>query len=325
MLGVLKTGSAYIALDPAYPTERLRYILRDSQATVIVANSQTAEFAQSLAGEAVDVLDVDRVGEGDRTPQPLPPVAPDALAYLLYTSGSTGQPKGVMQNHRNVLHFIRVYTNNLHITPADRLTLLSSYSFDAAVMDIFGALLNGATLYPIDVKQEGLSHLHRYLVKEKITVYHSTPTLYRYLIETEENAGSPQTESATFPEARLVVLGGEAVSKRDVDAYRRHFPVEAVFVNGLGPSESTVTLQQFITHDTPVHLSNVPVGLPVEDTEILLLNEAGEETQLYGEIAIRSAHVALGYWQQPELTAAAFLADKQNSLRRAYETTDKTI
>ena len=84
----------------------------------------------------------------------MPTVEPDRLAYILYTSGSTGQPKGVMQNHRNVLHYIRVYTNNLHLNADDRLTLLSSYCFDASVMDIYGALLNGATLYPIDIKEE---------------------------------------------------------------------------------------------------------------------------------------------------------------------------
>jgi len=112
----------------------------------------------------------------------LPVVDPDRLAYILYTSGSTGQPKGVTQNHRNVLHYIRVYTNNLHLNAADRLTLFSSYCFDASVMDIYGALLNGATLYPIDIKQEGLAGLSQRLIDEGITVYHSTPTVYRYFV-----------------------------------------------------------------------------------------------------------------------------------------------
>ncbi|MEO0769803.1 MAG: condensation domain-containing protein, partial [Cyanobacteria bacterium J06649_4] len=206
----------------------------------------------------------------------------------------------------------RVYTNNLHITPEDRLTLLSSYSFDAAVMDIFGALLNGATLYPIDVKQEGLPYLSNYLNQEKITIYHSTPTLYRYLlasVEDEWASADLEIKTVTFPNARLVVLGGEAVKRQDVDSYRKHFSESSIFINGLGPSESTVTLQQFIAHTTPVHLSNVSVGRPVEETKVLLLNEAGENAQLYGEIAIRSEYVALGYWRRPELTKKAFLAD----------------
>ena len=126
----------------------------------------------------INIDDEEQVGETVS----LPEVEPDRLAYILYTSGSTGQPKGVMQNHRNVLHYIRNYTNNLHLNADDRLTLLSSYCFDASVMDIYGALLNGATLYPIDIKQEGLAGLSQRLIDEEITVYHSTPTVYRYFV-----------------------------------------------------------------------------------------------------------------------------------------------
>src|SRR5258708_22440762 len=124
-------------------------------------------------------------------------IQPDRLAYILYTSGSTGQPKGVMQNHRNVLHYIGAYTNNLHLSAGDRLTLLSSYCFDASVMDIYGALLNGATLYPIDIKQEGLAGLSHRLIDEEITVYHSTPTVYRYFINTVAQTSVCDSEVST--------------------------------------------------------------------------------------------------------------------------------
>ncbi|MEO1619801.1 MAG: condensation domain-containing protein, partial [Cyanobacteria bacterium J06632_3] len=255
----------------------------------------------------ISLLDIDQLGIGQASvdQQPvasttLPAIAPDSLAYILYTSGSTGEPKGVMQSHRNLLHFIRVYTNNLHIRPQDRLTLLSSYSFDAAIMDIFAALLNGATLYPIAVRDIGLEQLAHWLTQEQMTIYHSTPTLYRYF--TDEIAA----HNADLHTIRLVVLGGEAVTKQDVERYRQHFSKQAVFVNGFGPSESTVTLQQFITAETPIFLDNVPVGYPVPDTEIYLLNEAGEDSQLYGEIAICSEHVALGYWQRADINQTAF-------------------
>src|SRR5258708_14901240 len=124
-------------------------------------------------------------------------VEPDRLAYILYTSGSTGRPKGVMQNHRNVLHYIRAYTNNLHLNRNDRLTLLSSYCFDASVMDIYGALLNGATLYPVDIKQEGLAGLSQRLIDEEITVYHSTPTVYRYFVSTVAQTSVCNNEVST--------------------------------------------------------------------------------------------------------------------------------
>jgi len=213
------------------------------------------------------LINIDEVNSLEATVN-LPVVEPDRLAYILYTSGSTGRPKGVMQNgstgrpkgvmqnHRNVLHYIRAYTNNLHLNRNDRLTLLSSYCFDASVMDIYGALLNGATLYPVDIKQEGLAGLSQRLIDEEITVYHSTPTVYRYFINTaaqrlrdnEVSTGSSSDrvapyETKEYPDLRLVVLGGENVTRTDVELYQKHFSDECLFVNGLGPTEA-VSLRQ---------------------------------------------------------------------------------
>src|SRR6267378_4304212 len=132
-----------------------------------------------------------------------------------------------MQNHRNVLHYIRAYTNNLHLNADDRLTLLSSYCFDASVMDIYGALLNGATLYPLDIKHEGLAGLSKRLIDEEITVYHSTPTVYRYFVNSVAQTSVCDSRALNagtdFPHLRLVVLGGEKVNSTDAELYQRHF------------------------------------------------------------------------------------------------------
>jgi non-ribosomal peptide synthetase component F len=154
VLGVLKAGKTYVPLDPEYPQERLEYMLRDSGAEVVVTNSRNLSLAERIGDGRVKLINSDEIGE-EGAENPGVEVPQERVAYILYTSGSTGQPKGVMQNHRNVLHFMRVYTNSLHISAEDRLTLFSSYSFDAAVMDIFGALLNGAGLYPVNMKEEG--------------------------------------------------------------------------------------------------------------------------------------------------------------------------
>jgi amino acid adenylation domain-containing protein len=242
---------------------------------------------------------------------------PETTAYILYTSGSTGQPKGVVQNHGNLLHHIRTYTNSLHISQDDRLTLLSSYSFDAAVMDIFGALLNGATVCLFNVREEGLDRLAAWLVRQEITIYHSTPTVYRCLV-------SSLTGQEQFPRIRMVVLGGEDVCRRDVDLYRRYFSDHCLLVNGLGPTESTLALQHVMNAQSVIVGNRVPVGFPVEDTEVSLLNGAGEEVAVYaiGEIQICSAHLATGYWQQPELTDAAFRPAAGDGKRRTYRTGD---
>ena len=319
IFGVLKAGKSYVPLDAAHPKARLSYILEDCQAGAILTNTGNLAFAKTLSNGTVELINVDEIAAGTPTSNPNLPISPETLAYILYTSGSTGQPKGVMQNHRNVLHHIGNYTNRLHLDASDRLTLISSYSFDAAVMDIFGALLNGASLYPMNIKDETPSALSDWIAEEKITIYHSTPTVYRYLVGT---SAGPQAGKRDLSTIRFVVLGGEEVQKKDTDLFRQNFSPQSIFVNGLGPTESTVTLQYFIDHKTEIPGNRVPVGHPVEDTEVLLLDEAGRQAELYGEIGIRSAHVALGYWRKPEMTKAAFLPDPEGGTRRIYRTGD---
>ncbi|MEC4817124.1 MAG: amino acid adenylation domain-containing protein, partial [Scytonema sp. PMC 1069.18] len=316
ILGILKAGKTYVPLDPSYPPERLAYILADSQTSVILTNNVNLALAQALTLDSLEIVHLDEVavnGLGN----PNLAILPETVAYILYTSGSTGQPKGVFQNHRNVLHHIRTYINNLHISPQDKLTLFSSYSFDASIMDIFGALLSGATLYPINIKEEGMVHLSQWLIQQEITIYHSTPTVYRYFVNT-------LTLKDKFPRLRLVVLGGEEVFKQDFELYKQYFDSECILVNGLGPTESTLSLQYFLNKQTEIKRNSVPVGYPVNDTEILLLNPAGEQVAVYGigEIAIRSPYLALGYWQKLEMTQGVFLSDPQLENRRIYYTGD---
>jgi amino acid adenylation domain-containing protein len=315
LLSALKAGKTYVPLDPAAPVERLAYILEDSKACAVLTDSINVDLAEALTRKKVQLINIDDKKSAQSSENVEVSITPDALAYILYTSGSTGLPKGVMQNHRNVMHFIRVYTNNLHISEDDRLTLISSYSFDGAIMDIFGALLNGSTLYPLNIKEETAENILQWLIDQEITLYHSTPTVYRYLLSSVDI-------QKKFPKIRLVVLGGEEVFRRDVELYKKHFEPNSIFINGLGPSESTVTLQYFMNGHTELSRTAVPVGYPVEETEILLLNDVGEEAEVYGEISIRSPHIALGYWQKPELTNKVFLPDPEGGNKRIYRSGD---
>ncbi|MBX7222932.1 MAG: amino acid adenylation domain-containing protein [Blastocatellia bacterium] len=317
MLGVLKAGFAYVPLDPTHPVERLSEIITDADLAVLVWDETWAELAAHLVHLVPDHC---ALGESEF----LAPVlelsgrgTPDDVAYLLYTSGSTGKPKGVMQSQRNVLHHCRAYTNQLHISPLDRVSWLASYGFDAAVMDIFGALLNGATLCPFDVKTEGLDRLADWIFDEAITIYHSTPTVYRYLVNT-------LNETHDLEAVRLVVLGGEPVFKRDFDQFARHFTEDCLFVNGLGPTESTLTLQHFMNRHSRLAGNLVPVGFPVPETEIVVVNRDGDAVAplAVGEIVVRSPFVALGYWQRPDLTEKAFADDPERVGWRRYRTGD---
>ncbi len=321
ILGALKAGRTYVPLDPAYPRERVAYILSDSGAAAILTNERNRALAEELAEGAVRVLVLDAEGAassgaadggtlaGSRT------VSPDQPAYVLYTSGSTGRPKGVVQSHRNVLHHIRAYTHALHISSADRLTLFSSYTFDAAVMGIWGALLNGATLCPFSWKDEAAAELPEWVREQGITLYHSTPTVFRHLIGSLE-------PGEVLDGVTRVVLGGEEAQRRDVELWRSHFRPDCVLVNGLGPTESTLALQQMIDRETEIERNSVPVGFPVEGTSVRLMTPAGEQVATFGvgEIEVESEAVALGYWNRPEETAAAFGAEDGGT--RRYRTGD---
>lgn len=315
VLGSLKAGHTYVPLDPTWPLDRLHSMLEDASPQALLTNHHNRALAAELAGPQLPVLDLERLAVEAGGDNPVLAVPPEALAYILYTSGSTGQPKGIMQRHRAINHFARVYVNNLHLGPGDGLTLLSSYSFDAAVMDIFGALLSGATLHPLNLKAEGLEGLAESLASQPITVYHSTPTVFRHFCATLD-------PRARLERLRLVVLGGEAVFSRDLALFKQHFGPGCLFVNGLGPTESTIALQHFMDHHTELTRNAVPVGFPVDETEVRLLDEHGQPAELYGEIAIRSPHVALGYWRRPELTERVFLPDPEGGGRRVYRTGD---
>jgi amino acid adenylation domain-containing protein len=315
ILAVLKLGKAYVPLDPNYPKDRVVYILENSLASIVLTNDFNLSKAEELTEGKLPIVNIDRLEITNTVSKINLDLSPDNIAYTLYTSGSTGQPKGVIQTHKNVLHFIRNYTNNLHIAPADKLTWFSSYSFDAAVIDIFSALLNGATLCAFDIKQEGLLKLSQWLQEYQITIYHSTPTVYRYFL-------NDLTEKNNLKTIRLVVLGGEEVVKKDVELYRENFGDDCIFVNGLGSTESSFNLQYLINKQTEIPRNSVPVGYPFDDTEILLLDSNGKPTDILGEIAIRSPHIALGYWGKNELTTKAFLPDPEGSDRRIYRTGD---
>ncbi|MGD2085956.1 MAG: amino acid adenylation domain-containing protein [Candidatus Aminicenantes bacterium] len=325
IMGVLKTGMFYVPLDASYPEDRLEYMLEDSEARVIVTNQNNFKLALKISEQVnkkIVVINMEDIPVEIAAGNPNLTINPVDLAYILYTSGSTGKPKGVMQNHRNVLHHARVYTNALHINDQDKLTLFSSYSFDAAKMDIYGALLNGATLCPYDIKAgDHLRRLPRWLREEGITIYHSIPTIYRYFTDL---LAEVKTATGGFPHLRLIVLGGEAVFKKDVDNYKKDFSNHCIFINGLGPTESTVTVQYFIDKNTEITREAVPVGYPVEDTGVLLLTEYNREAGLLGvgEILFKSDYLALGYWKNPELTQKAFSIDPLTGKDRVYRTGD---
>ena len=182
ILGVHKAGKAYVVLNESFPKARNDYIADDSEASLIITNNDRLVAAPQLTTRHRRLLSIDTTGQCSHEATGIA-VQPDALANILYTSGSTGQPKGVFSTHRSVLHGRLSTTDTLQITTADRLTLLHSLSFGSAQYCFFRSLLNGAALFPFDIKSNGVHRLPDWLEKEQITVFHSPPSAFRQLSE----------------------------------------------------------------------------------------------------------------------------------------------
>jgi amino acid adenylation domain-containing protein len=317
LLGVLRAGKFYVALDVSVPATRNEDILADSEARLLITDRAHLALAKELSAGRAEILVAEQLTESAAAGPPEPGISPDALAYILYTSGTTGRPKGVVQTHRNVLNNVRNSTNGTRLSFRDRMTMLPSPSVAASVSDIFGALLNGAALFPFDLSQQGFARLKEFLIEERITHYHSVPTVYRGLVPY-------LTGPESLASLRIIKLVGEPVLAKDVEMYREHFPDSCLLHVSFGATEINIVRQFFIDKQTRLDTAVVPVGYAVEGTEVVLLDAEGQRVAPgeTGEIHLKSRYLTPGYWRQPDLSAAAFYRDKDDSDERIYRMGD---
>ncbi|HKP43747.1 amino acid adenylation domain-containing protein [Mycobacterium sp.] len=306
ILAILKAGAAYLPLDPLYPTERVAFMLHDAAVHVVL--TQRA-LAGELAALPVDCVCID---------EPLPPTPADPppavagsgqdLAYVMYTSGSTGQPKGVRVTHHNVLRLFAATVPRFGFGPHDVWTLWHSYSFDISVSELWGALLVGGRLVvvPHDASRDPAA-FRALLEREHVTVLSQTPTGFQALIDADRSA--PPGAFAL----RYILLCGEALHLQTLqpwfDRYGDHTPQ---VINMYGPTETTlyVTYQQITQADLTAGAGSI-IGMPLPDIRIYLLDTHGQPvpTGVAGELYIAGAGVADGYLKRPELTAQRFVPD----------------
>ena len=313
MLGALKAGKAYVPLDPDYPDVRLRHILDNSKAKMLVTNQLNWALAQTLAGDALPIINIDEFASPSSMNSLDSVASPESNAYILYTSGSTGQPKGIAQKHRNVLHFIRRYTNHLHIGETDRIALFASYSSEAGVKGIFASLLNGATLFPLNLRNPThWEKLPAWLANHGITLWHSIPAVYRNFLKRI-------MPHHLLAQLRLVVLGGDALLSSDIEVHQASPLANATLINLYGLTEASLNLMWEID---PNNAAPLRLGYPFQPGEIEIHNSDGQPAQCYeaGEIVIQSPFIALGYWQDPARSEQVFT--QLSDGRHLYRTGD---
>ena len=310
ILGGLKAGKFSVLLDPSHPPERLRHLLADSGARLIVADSRGLALGQTLSAEPGGILAFDGGAEDVPDTNVDVSVSPDALAMIIYTSGSTGRPKGVMHTHRNVLADVRHQTA-LGIGVHDRSVWHTSGGFAGSMRTILGALLNGAALYAFDTRRQGFAQLADWLQHHQITIFRTVPTTFRTFMATLSGG-------LVFPSVRIVSMGGEPLFRADVESFNRHFPPHCVLVHPFGPTECMLVCWNVIPHGAPIAGHKVPIGRTLPDMTVLLLDEAGRPVPdgEVGEIVVKSRYLSPGYWRDPVRTDAVFLPGAHGSDER---------
>jgi amino acid adenylation domain-containing protein len=306
IVAVLEAGAAYLPLDPAYPAERLDFLLRDSGAPVVVTAAPLAERLAAVRGTLVLV---------DAADDPPPPAAapagvgPESPAYVIYTSGSTGAPKGVIVAHSNVVRLFSATREDYGFDAADVWTLFHSCAFDFSVWEIWGALLYGGRLavvpYWVSRTPEAFRDL---LVREQVTVLNQTPTAFHQLARL-----SPEGGEGPLPGAlRWVIFGGEALEPAKLATwFARHGDRAPRLVNMYGITETTVHVTQRPLARADAAAGGSPIGVALADLWAGLLDRHGEPVPrgLRGEICVGGRGVSRGYLGRPELTAERFVPD----------------
>jgi amino acid adenylation domain-containing protein len=323
LLGVLKAGGAYVPLDPAYPAERLGHMIRDSGAAVVLADRKAAASLPKTSARLLLLDDLWKqiaAESGETAPADM---TSQNLAYVIYTSGSTGTPKGVEIEHRALANYTQYAGDLFALRAEDRVLQFASLSFDVAAEEIFATLARGATL--VLRTDEMIASVEDFLAacrEQRVTVL-DLPTSYWH-----ELAAVAFAEGLRLPEPlRLVILGGEKALPERLAQWREIAGAGRVrLLNGYGPSEATIAATFWeVDEQAPSNLATVPIGRPVANARIYVLDESLEPVPIgvVGELYIGGVGLARGYRNRPDLTAEAFVPDPFHPNERLYRSGDR--
>jgi len=318
-LGVLKSGKLYACFDPELRPEKRLRLLADLNARAILCSTKMEPLAREACRElpGVRVIGTEAGAlSGEITP-PDVEVGPDDYACVVYTSGSTGPPLGVLTSHRSMLHFTMSQTNRMHVGPQDLGAQVCPLSSGASNGEIFPILMNGGTLLPMHVKTRGVRHLARWLKEQKVTMLVAVPTLFRLVAA---NAGG----DGHFPDMRMVRLSGDRILRKDLELFQRHFSDRCLLRVALGAAEAGLYSDLYLHLRSTLEREVVPAGYALPDMNVFVVDDdlnrlpPGE----VGEIAVESRYFSVGYWNNEAMTAERFLDSPTQPGARIYLTRD---
>ncbi|MCP4157929.1 MAG: amino acid adenylation domain-containing protein, partial [bacterium] len=291
-LAVLKTGGTYMPIDPDYPEERIKYMIADSGVQLLLTSGSPAETdtmkTLSLEDETIYHEDAANPGYGDSAAEP---------AYIMYTSGSTGKPKGVVVEHRSILRLVK-NTNFIELNSPGRILQTGAFAFDASTFEIWGALLNGLSLYTVD-KETVLSpgSLKETIEKNNIDTMWMTSPFFNQMV---------QSQIDIFAPLKHLLVGGDILNPVYIGKVKDKYPGLKI-INGYGPTENTTFSTTYaIEKETK---GNIPIGKPIANSTAYILDEYGHLLPVgaAGELCVGGDGVARGYLNNPELSAEKFL------------------
>ncbi len=325
LLGILKAGGAYVPLDPEYPRERIAFMLADARVSVLLTQER---LAGRIVAQAVNRLCLDtdwsviaRASEQNVEPN----VTPAHLAYVLYTSGSTGQPKAVEVQHNSLAGYVETASRDFALTPADRVLQFASISFDTSAEEIYPCLTSGATLVLRTTAMLSAAQTFLQRCREWGVTVLDLPTAYWHELVARIDAESLQLP----PALRLVIIGGERALPERVATWHARVGAQARLLNTYGPTETTIvaTTAELSISTTTSNAHEVPIGRPVRNVQAYVLDASLRLTPVGvpGELYIGGAGLARGYYNRPALTAERFLPDPFSPVpgARLYRTGDR--
>ncbi len=330
ILGILKAGGAYVPIDPASPPDRIAFMLHDSGATVLLTQNsllaRTADFNAPVI--CVDEADMENAVGRASCARPEDPHGQNAratrathLAYVLYTSGSTGQPKGTLVTHHNVVRLFRSTERLFDFNANDVWTLFHSSAFDFSVWELWGALLYGGRLVIVPhLTSRSPDAFRALLARERVTILNQTPSAFHPLIATD--AAAPRSDALAL---RIIIFGGEALElSRLTPWFARHGDQRPRLVNMYGITETTVHVTYRALTAADVASASV-IGAPLPDLRLYLLDPDLRPVPpgMPGELFVGGDGLARGYFNQPDLTARRFIPDPFHAGERLYRTGDQ--